>query len=133
MYKNVTKEDLPPFDDVELTVPGSPDMLLKDARQQKLQQHAQTLLSLAAAQPSPLVQAAIELEKIALQEADISGIEPVLRLLEAPPVPPGMMGTEPTAPTGVPGNGQIPKPPVPTQPAGLNENPISFPRPHPRS
>jgi hypothetical protein len=135
MFKGVTRADLPPYSDVDLTVPGNPSFLLKDARHQKLLQHVQTILSIPVANP----QAALELEKIALQEAEIDGIEPVLRLLEMGPQMPGMPGM-PGQP-GMPGDAQapigtipnIPPAPVPQQPMGANENPQFMPSPAPRN
>lgn len=74
-YVEVSRDTLPEYDAIDLVVPGSPGLLLKDARQQKLLQYFQSLLNVSPP-------AAVNMLMIALKEAEIDGIEPVLLQLQ---------------------------------------------------
>lgn len=74
-YVSIDKNFLPDFDAIDLVVPGSPGLLLKDARQQKLLQFYESLLKVSPP-------AAVSLLKIALKEAEVDGIEPALLQLD---------------------------------------------------
>jgi len=99
-YVEIDRTVLPAYDSVDLVAPGSPGLLLKDARNQKLLQYYQSLVQNPMYQMNPAwQQAANQLLIIALKEAEIDGIEPVIQMLEAPPAPPPM---PPRMPGGAP-------------------------------
>lgn len=124
----VSNKELPEFEQVDLSVPGSPDLLLKDARNQKLLQYVQMLQSNPAAPP----QAALLMMILALKEADLDGIEQVVQVLQqASQVPP--MGMGPVGPQAM-APAQPPMPmraPGPGGPQLANERPVVLPMPSP--
>ena len=131
IYVKLTKEELPDYEAVDLVAPGNPNMLLKDARQQKILQYVENIKTTPGANPM----AAVELLKVGLREAEIDGIEPVIAMLSMP-MP--MMGPEMGGAPMPGGNGASPAtppqaegPPMPS--GGVNENPLVMPPPHPRN
>lgn len=120
-YVEITKDELPEFDEVDLSAPGNPGMLVKDARSQKMLQFYNGLMQNPAANP----QAALKLYILALKEAEIDGIEPIIQLLEQGAVEPQPAGT---SPSGLDSPIAAPQPP-PSPPLSpmVNELPISPP------
>lgn len=118
IYQNITRDDLPELDEVDLSVPGSPELLLKDARYQKMMQAYGAIMQNPAANP----QAGLKLLVLTLKEMNLDGIEPIVQLLEQPNPMMGMPGMP------MPGNGGAPNAPQPptAPPArqGVNESPL---------
>lgn len=118
-FVNVTRDLLPPLEQIDLTAPGSPALLLKDARRQTMLQYVEMLKTMPTADPM----AAHKLMIQTLKESEIDGIEPILQILEnvMPPMmsPQGGNGAKPPQPPQVPGF------------QGVNEAPMipQFPRP----
>lgn len=120
-YVEITKDELPEFDEVDLNAPGNPGMLAKDARSQKLLQFYNAVMQNPAANP----QASLQLLTLALKEAEIDGIENIIQLLETPMLPP-MEGQMP----GGEVNSPIPTPQPPAAPPinpMVNELPVTPP------
>ena len=139
----VTRDSLPEYDNIELLVPGNAARLQKDQRHQTLLQ-----LYMSAMQNQYIdTRVAAELFKMVLRESDLDGIEPILKLLSAPPQPPmqGGNGSQPGAGAmaGLMGASQPAglspsQPPSPAQPPGVprpggmvNTNPQIIPSPRP--
>jgi len=111
-YIEITREELPDYDEVDLVAPGNPGLLAKDARAQKLLQFYNGLAQNPAANP----QAAFKMFILALKEAEIDGIESIIQLLEQPAMP---------SPQGSTGDSNAPQPPsAPPVNPQVNENPI---------
>jgi len=114
-YVEITRNELPKREEVDLVAPGNPGLLLKDARAQRLLQFYNGLMQNPMANPA----AALQLFILALKEAEIDGIEPIIQLLEQPVMP--------MQPPGGGGNGSVNAPQPPSAPPvnpQINENPI---------
>lgn len=125
-YREITKDDLPDPHQIDLTVPGSPEFLLKDARQQKMMQVYEALKTNPAIPP----EAAMRFFVLLLKEAQIDGIEEIITMLEGPPVAQNE-GGDSGGGIPVPKPQGVPRPegrPAPTQ---VNERPLTQPMPSP--
>jgi hypothetical protein len=133
IFKDITRDDIPDIDEVELTAPGNPSFLMKDARKQEMMQYYQALMS----NPNIPPQASVEMLKLSLSQSEIPGIEPVINAMVPPPMPPmiGMDGAMNPSGQSAPMDGKFPTQPAPRppMPPGLNENPPTLPFPKPRN
>jgi len=117
-FSEITKDSLPELDHIDLTSAGNPDLLMKDARNQKMLQYLQMMQSLPTVDPMAVHKFFV----LVLKEAGIDGIEQILALLEQPT---GLIMPEMAASSGLP--------PMPDNPEGVqaNEKPLSVPQPGP--
>lgn len=118
-YVMIDRKQLPPFEQVDLTAPGSPGMLLKENRHQKIMQMYMGLMQNQMANPM----AALQMFILALKESDLDGIEPIIQALQQPAPPP----MQPPGQGGSPEAGGPQAPPQQSGPPMANEMPMMPP------
>jgi hypothetical protein len=79
-YREITKNELPEYGQVDIVVPGSPGLLLKDSRRQMMLQLYEAMRQNEMVDPM----AALQMLTLIIKESEIDGIEAIIQLLQQP-------------------------------------------------